>query len=345
MSAAAQTLTAPSRGATNNLRSSVPTRTGIDLILATKPFAHDVTLRSWWVILSTLTLLAAAVVGTMWNFHTLAKIACSALTGLLVLRIFVIYHDQQHHAILAKSRLAEGLMRGVGILALSPSSIWRSSHNHHHSHNSKLRGSHIGSFPIMKKDNFIQSSPGKRRMYLFVRHPLTILFGYVFMFLFGMCLNPFLSRPRKHWDCLLALVVHLAISAALLYFGGWTALLLTQVIPHFITYAIGTYLFYAQHNFPGVSFRDNGGWTYEKAALESSSFLKTGRIMAWFTANIGYHHVHHLNSHIPFYRLPEACRATPELQSPRSTSLHPGEILRCLRLKVWDVEAQRMSGI
>ena len=155
MSAVAKILTAPSSGATNNLPSSVPTRTGIDLILGTKPFAHDITLHSWWVILSTLTLLAAAVLGTLWNFHPLAKVACSVLTGLLVLRIFVIYHDQQHHAILPKSRLAEGLMRGVGILALSPSSIWRSSHNHHHSHNSKLRGSHIGSFPIMTKDNFV----------------------------------------------------------------------------------------------------------------------------------------------------------------------------------------------
>jgi omega-6 fatty acid desaturase (delta-12 desaturase) len=143
MSAVAQTLTAPSPGATNNSRSSATTRTGIELILATKPFAHDVTLRSWWVILSTLTLHTAAVVGTLWNFHPLAKVVCSVLTGLLVLRIFVIYHDQQHHAILPKSRLAEWLMRGVGILSLSPSSIWRASHNHHHNHNSKLRGSHI----------------------------------------------------------------------------------------------------------------------------------------------------------------------------------------------------------
>jgi len=320
-------------------------RTGTELILATKPFARDIPLKSWWCILSTFALLAISLASTAWNLPLFVRIPGSLLAGLVLLRSFVIYHDQQHHAILPTSRLAEGMMRVFGILALSPSSIWRSSHNHHHNHNSRLRGSHIGSFPLMTKEQFHKSTAADRRHYLFVRHPLTILFGYVFMFLFGMCLNPFLSRPRKHWDCLLALVVHLAISAALLYFGGWTALLLTQVIPHFITYAIGTYLFYAQHNFPGVSFRDNGGWTYEKAALESSSFLKTGRIMAWFTANIGYHHVHHLNSHIPFYRLPEACRATPELQSPRSTSLHPGEILRCLRLKVWDVEAQRMSGI
>jgi omega-6 fatty acid desaturase (delta-12 desaturase) len=61
-----------------------------------------------------------------------------------------------------------------------------------------------------------------------------------------------------------------------------------------------------------------------------------------FTANIGYHHIHHLNARIPFYRLPEAVAGIPELQAPKTTSLRPLEILRCLRLKVWDVETQRM---
>ena len=116
-------------------------------------------------------------------------------------------------------------------------------------------------------------------------------------------------------------------------------------MPHLIAYAIGSYLFYAQHNFPGVSFNDKAGWTYEKAALESSSFLRTSRIMAWFTANIGYHHVHHLNAKIPFYRLPELVRDMPELRNPRITSLHPLDIFRCLRLKVWDTDLQRMIGL
>jgi len=67
--------------------------------------------------------------------------------------------------------------------------------------------------------------------------------------------------------------------------------------------------------------------------------------MAWFTANIGYHHVHHLNARIPFYRLPEVVRELPELQHAKITSLNPVEIFRCLRLKVWDVESQRMIGL
>jgi omega-6 fatty acid desaturase (delta-12 desaturase) len=320
-------------------------RTGKDLILATKPYAFDSPARSWAYLVSTACLLAAALAGTLWNFHPAAKVVCSLLAGLLVLRFFVIYHDQQHHAILPGSRLADGFMRVFGILILSPSSVWRSSHNHHHNHNSQLRGSHIGSFPIMTTAQYLKASKGQRFQYLFMRHPLTILFGYVFVFLHGMCLYPSLTKLQEHYDCLIAFVLHVLLVASIAWFLGWQALLLTLVIPLFSACAIGSYLFYAQHNFPGVTFSDKAAWTYEKAALESSSFMKTGPLMAWFTANIGYHHIHHLNSRIPFYRLPEAIAAIPELQTPKTTSLHPLEIFRCLRLKVWDAGTERMVGL
>jgi acyl-lipid omega-6 desaturase (Delta-12 desaturase) len=322
-----------------------PPKAGPELLLATKRFAHDDPLRSWWVILSTLFLLIAALAATLSNLPWELRLACSVAAGLFLMRFFVIYHDQQHHAILPRSKLAGSLMRVFGIFALTPSSVWRSSHNHHHNHNSKLAGSHIGSYPIMTALQFKRSSKGARFGYLFVRHPLTILFGYVFMFLYGMCLNPFINDSRRHVDCLIAMIAHVMIGAALLIFGGWPALVLAQLLPHFILSAVGAYFFYAQHNFPGVSFSDKDGWTYEKAALESSSYMRTGRILAWFTANIGYHHIHHLNARIPFYRLPEVSRAFPELQSPKTTSLWPTDIVRCLRLKVWDTETQRMVGV
>jgi len=178
-----------------------------------------------------------------------------------------------------------------------------------------------------------------------MRHPLTILFGYAVIFLYGMCIYPFFNKPRAHWDCLIAAFLHIFMGAALIFLFGWTGFLLAQTLPALIAGALGSYLFYAQHNFPKVAFHDQAGWTYEKAALESSSYLRTGRIMAWFTGNIGYHHVHHLNARIPFYRLPETVENLPELHNPKTTSLHPTEIIRCLRLKVWDVETQRMVGI
>ena len=315
------------------------------LILATKAYARDSSWKSWWCILSTSLLLAVATAETLLHIPWPAKIFCSVLAGFLSLRLFVIYHDQQHHAILPNSKLAEALMRLFGLWALSPSSIWRSSHNHHHKHNSKLKGSNIGSFPIMTKEQFVNSSRSNRFYYLFMRHPLTILFGYLSVFLYGMTIYPFFSSPREHFDCLLALLAHIAAGVLLVCFFGWPALLLALIIPRFIACAMGSYLFYAQHNFPGVSFTDKAGWTYEKAALESSSYLKTSLLMGWFTANIGYHHIHHLNAKVPFYRLPELFRNVPELQKPTTTSLALPDIIRCLRLKVWCVETQSMVGV
>lgn len=325
--------------------SDAEAKAGREMILATRPYASDHTATSWWCVLSTSALWLLAIAGTLWNFNLVGKIISSIFAGLLLLRLFVIYHDQQHHAILAKSRVADWFMFVFGIFALSPNSIWQSSHNHHHKHNSKMMGSQIGSFPVMTKAHYLKASRATRLKYLFSRHPLTILFGYVFVFLFGMCIKPFLSKPREHFDCLVSLLAHIGIGVALVWFFGWQAWLLAQVVPHFITYAVGTYLFYAQHNFPDVSFFDKGGWTYEKAAMESSSYMKTTPMMAWFTANIGYHHIHHLNAKIPFYRLPEVLRALPTLPQPKLTSLNPLEIMRCLRLKVWDVETQRMVAL
>ena len=325
-------------------------RNGKELILATKPFAADFPVKSWWCVISTTFLLVGCIAGTLpqmgaTHFPLAGRIACSFLSGLLLLRLFVIYHDQQHHAILSKSKLAEGFMRVFGIVSLSPSSIWRASHDYHHKHNSKLRSAHIGSYPIMTREQYLKSPRSERIAYLFMRHPLTILFGYVFVFLWGMCIYPFFNQPREHKDCLIAAAVHLTFAVLLVWFFGWTALLLTLILPHLIGSAIGSYLFYAQHNFPGVSFYDRAGWAYEKAALESSSYMKTGPIMAWFTANIGYHHIHHLNHRVPFYRLPEVLKKIPELAKPKTTSLRPADIIRCLRLKVWDVEAQQMIGL
>ena len=65
-------------------------------------------------------------------------------------------------------------------------------------------------------------------------------------------------------------------------------------------------------------------------------------VLRWFTGNIGYHHVHHVNARIPFYRLPEAMAGLKELQSPGVTALTPRGIYRCLRLKLWDPEQRRL---
>ncbi len=318
---------------------------GKQLILATKPFAKEDRAKSWYYTISTLLILIALLIGTVYNFHWSLKLICSIGAGFLIVRMFVIYHDHQHKAILDKSILANIIFTLFGFYVLAPTGIWSRSHDYHHKNNSKLFSASIGSYPIYTKQKFEKLSKMEQWHYLFIRHPLTILFGYIFAFMYGMCIKSIINRFSKHVDSLVALIVHFAYQFAVLYFLGWHTWIVLCLIPHFISGAMGAYLFYAQHNFPDSTFVGNEEWTYEGAALESSSYLKLIPPMQWATANIGFHHIHHLNARIPFYRLPEVMNAIPELQNAKTTSLKPKDIIACFKLKVYDFEKQKLVGV
>lgn len=312
------------------------------MILATRAFAKEYRGRSWWHLIITLVVLAAGYTAVFLVTPLWAKAICALLVAFTLGRMFVLYHDFLHRSILDKSKAAKGIFTVVGWYMLAPASIWERSHNYHHAHNSKLYTSSIGSFPVVTKEKYLASPRSERFAYLFVRHPVTIGLGYIFMFIYGMCIRSFASNSKKHWDSLVALAFHFAVGTTIFLLAGWLGLLFGFLIPFFISLGLGSYLFYAQHNFPGVQYAEKDGWTYHDAALTSSSYMRMSWVMRWFLANIGFHHIHHLNPRIPFYRLPEAYRAMPELQQAKKTSLLPWDVIRCLRLKVWDPAQQRM---
>ena len=150
---------------------------------------------------------------------------------------------------------------------------------------------------------------------------------------------------RKHFDSLLALSLHGAVGLIIFLNGGIGLFIFSFLLPAWISSCMGSYLFYVQHNYPGVVHQQNENWSYYKAAMGSSGYIKMNPVMEWFTANIGYHHIHHLNAAIPFYNLPKAYRSIPELKIGKDTTLHPIDILKCLRLKVWDAAANKMTGV
>ena len=324
--------------------------TGKELILATKPFAKEIRWKSWFHTLTTLFLLVASVYGTiyfpvLWGISAIfGRILCSVFTAMILSRFFIIFHDYQHHTILRKSFLANGIFTLFGVYMITPPSIWKRSHDHHHNNNAKLYSASIGSFPVMTKQKFLDANKNERFEYLAVRHPLNMFFAYFTTFLYGMCVQSFLSNKRKHWDSLVVIIIHVSIAVFLFVKFGWLTWFLTFFLPFFLSHMLGAYLFYAQHNFPGVTFRNNKDWNYVNAALESSSYMHMNPFMQWVTANIGFHHIHHLNSKIPFYRLPEAMASIPELQVAKVTTLNPSDIIKCLKLKVWDPETNRMIG-
>jgi omega-6 fatty acid desaturase (delta-12 desaturase) len=104
--------------------------------------------------------------------------------------------------------------------------------------------------------------------------------------------------------------------------------------------AIGVWLFYVQLQFEDTSWSHDDAWSFHEAALQGSSHYHLPGIFRWFTANIGVHHVHHLNSRIPFYRMPEILSDHPRLRDVKRLTL--AQSLGCVPLTLWDERSERM---
>jgi omega-6 fatty acid desaturase (delta-12 desaturase) len=317
-------------------------RTGRDLFDATRSFAVESVGKSWWLVGSTFVMLILGLVGAALSPWWPLRLFFSIISALLMVRAFITYHDYMHNAILARSRLAWFLFRAYAALSLTPPRSWKQSHNYHHGHVGKIAAASVGAFPIMTTDMWRETSRASRAAYRIERHPLTVLTGYLTIFLFSVTLLPLLRNPARHWDSLVVLAGHGALIALLWILAGFDTVFYVVLLPMTIASMIGSYLFFAQHSFEDMHILEEDKWTYHRAALESSSYMKLNRLMRWFTGNIGYHHIHHLNVRIPFYRLPEAMDAIPELQSPATTTLSLRDIRACFRCCLWDPELQRM---
>ena len=317
-------------------------RIGQELLKATRPFAVESISRSWWHVGSTFALMIAALVAAGMLPWWPARALLSVLGALLMVRAFITYHDYMHGAILRDSRMAWWLFHMYGAFALTPPHSWKYSHNYHHGHIGKISAASIGAFPMMTTTMWQKASPLERFIYRFQRHPLVVLFGYITIFAFSITLQPLLRNPAKHWDSALSLLTHGGLVALLWVYGGFDVAFFVVFLPMTIASALGSYLFFAQHSFKRMHIITPEAWCFYRAALESSSYMRLNKIMQWFTGNIGYHHIHHLNLRIPFYRLPEAMAAIPELQSPITTSLRPKDIVACFKSCLWNEDQNRM---
>lgn len=314
-----------------------------ELLIKTKPFAKENRKKTWCSFLTLLALLSVGITGTTIQENIYIRCAFSVLAGLLIIRTFIFYHDYHHGAIFKKSILGKWILNFYGVLVLAPPEAWRSSHNFHHDHNAQISRNGLGAFPIMTTDEFKNASTGMRLKYRGVRSPLFILLSYLTVFVMRMCILPILSAPGRHFDSIIAVFLHGFIIFALSRLG-WDYVIFSVFIPLFVALTMGAYLFYIQHNSPSIQLKTIDKWDYGFAAINSSSFLEGGKFLHWISGNIGYHHVHHANCLIPFYRLPEAMAAIPELQNPARSSLKPFDIYKCLRLKLWDLNLNKLVG-
>jgi acyl-lipid omega-6 desaturase (Delta-12 desaturase) len=299
--------------------------------------------RSWWELAATLipflALFALIMVAVQTGY--LLALALAPLAGLFLLRLFIIQHDCGHGAFLRSRAGNDWFGRALGVFTLTPYDCWRRSHALHHAATGNLDARGFGDIDTLTVREFRERTRMQRFFYRFYRHPLVLLgLGPAYLFLLRHRLP--IGLMKEGWVYWISAVTTNLATALILavpvYFAGLgiTALVFLPVL--LTAASMGVWLFYIQHQFEDAHWRQGANWSFHDAALHGSSYLDLPPVLRWFTGNIGIHHVHHLASRIPFYRLPEVLKTHPRLRDlNRLTAL---QTLSALRLALWD-EGQR----
>ena len=287
--------------------------------------------------------ITATALVTLWVLMWLSLDVSYWLTLLLAIpaagfmvRLFLIQHDCGHGAFFRSRVLNDGLGRVLGVFTLTPYDYWKGNHSIHHATCSNLDQRGIGDVDTLTVAEY-RALPLHRRIgYRIYRNGFFIFgFGAVYLFFIQHRLPFFQMRNGwRPWVSTMATNAALALAVTgMIWLVGTRPFLMVHLPIMLLAASMGVWLFYVQHQFEDVQWSHDGTWAPQDAALSGSSYYDLPPVLRWLTANIGIHHVHHLNSRIPFYRLPQVLKDHPELQSVGRLTFR--ESLRCVNLSLW----------
>lgn len=279
---------------------------------------------------------AAVEFGLWW-----AALLLTLPAGLFLVRLFMIQHDCGHGSFLPSKTANDWVGRIISLFTLTPYEYWRTTHAMHHATSGNLDRRGLGVIEMLTVDEYKALPPIRQLGYRLYRSPWVMFgLGPAFVFFIQQRLPVGLFKQWKHWASTLAnTAVVLAFAAVIVWGVGAAPILLVQGLTMLIAATIGVWLFYVQHQYEGVAWARNGTWKAQEAAIAGSSHYQLPGVLHWFTANIGIHHVHHLSSRIPYYRLDEVLRDNPELDVPKVRFI---ESLKFARLALWDEQGGKL---
>jgi omega-6 fatty acid desaturase (delta-12 desaturase) len=272
-----------------------------------------------------------------------AAMALVPLAAFLLVRLFAIQHDCGHYSFFV-SRRANDLLGGlIGILTLTPYGLWRKTHAVHHATSGNLDKRGVGDISTLTVREYFACPFRMRLAYRLYRHPL-VLFGigpgWQFLVRHRLPTRGTLRDGSAWASSFIANVGIAGMLTGIWLLVGWQPLLLGWLPMMLIAASVGVWLFYVQHQFEDTYWERAGAWDFNAAAIGGCSFYDLPRILHWLTGHLGFHHIHHLSSRIPNYRLSECFENQPELRKVRHLSF--GESLRCPRLALWDEARRRL---
>ena len=273
--------------------------------------------------------------------YALAIVLALVNSGFLV-RLFIIQHDCGHGSFFRNRHASDWVGRILGVLTLTPYKVWRRSHSLHHASAGNLEKRGIGDVFTMTLAEYQAASRFERLKYRAYRNPL-FLFGLapVLLFLFQNRLPVGLMQSREYWVSAMGTNAMIALALGLIVWFGGVAPLLLVFVPTLVASAtIGMWLFYVQHQFEDTQWDHDPDWQMHESALHGASYYVLPGILRWFSGNIGVHHVHHLYSRIPFYRLMDVLRDHTVLQNINRMTLR--QSLASARLHLWDENSRKL---
>jgi acyl-lipid omega-6 desaturase (Delta-12 desaturase) len=282
------------------------------------------------------------MLAALWLGYWLTLIMAVPAAGFLV-RLFMIQHDCGHGAFFRRRSVNDWVGRALGALTLTPYDAWRRSHAIHHASSGNLERRGIGDLTTLTVHEYLALSGWGRLGYRLYRNPIVMFgLGPAYLFILQHRLpSDLTSCGWRSWvSAMLTNAAIALIIVSMMWMVGVRPFLLVHVPITVLAASIGVWLFYVQHQFEHTYWAEHPTWSLHEAALHGSSHYDLPGILRWFTANIGVHHVHHLCSRIPFYRLARVLRDYPELKDVGRLTLL--QSLACVRLVLWDEGQQRL---
>ena len=309
-----------------NYREPIPARSLFELTVTLVPFVA-IWAAAWWML----------------SINTFLSVLLAIVNAGFLVRTFMIQHDCGHGAFFKDRQLGDWIGRVLGVVTLTPYDVWRRTHSIHHATTGNLDQRGVGDLPTLTVNEYRNKSPLGRFLYRLVRHPL-FLFGIVPFYTFFLQNRLPVGLMRSGWRYWVSSQATNAaiggVLALLIWFGGLEVIYFIFLPTMLLAASIGMWMFYVQHQFEETTWDRQEDWNIQSAALHGSSHYVLPPVLNWITANIGAHHLHHLASRIPFYRLPEALQELGDISSARRLTFR--ESLRCAALALWDEDRRRL---
>ncbi|HEY9599478.1 MAG TPA: fatty acid desaturase [Cyanophyceae cyanobacterium] len=291
-------------------------------------------------------------------------------------RCFSLMHDCGHYSLFTSKRVNRVVGFILGVINAIPQYPWSRGHAYHHKTNGDWER-YRGPSALISTEEFAKLSPSAQRWYEILRHPLMLFPGGFFYLAIkprlalirgtydfvghlltclkqdlGMGLAEIISSYKsRHWYTAAEfwdlLFNNICVVGGWIFLGYWLGFgffLSVYSITLTFSAAIFICIFFVQHNFDGSYAHKTEGWDYLLGAIEGSSYLELPLVFKWFSADIGYHNIHHLSERIPNYNL-EACHnQNVHLLNPAKT-LRMRDIPDCFKFILWDSASNRLVSI